>query len=201
MHKFKMQNKNSLFMFLSLLLVIFSCLSSISLAQNSSCDYKVDVLLDGQEFATDGLKWKVRASRIDGEKTNITAISFIKRNDGKIARNYKIWNKEKISEQKTSKYYSPILESGDYEIVAAINVSCYDLNLANNMDKKKVKITGDDIEIWDYGHNESNSKNPNCAAQRFNAVYKSSGEKSKEVIVYILLGLSMLLNIVLIWKR
>ena len=57
-----------------------------------------------------------------------------------------------------------------------------------------------------YSSQANSQKNENTiptsnAAKESNLIYESSSEKSKNTIVYFILGLSVLLNIVLIWKR
>ena len=236
-------------------------------AQQPSCDYKVEILSDGKEFEADNFKWRMRATKIEGSPTNITGTAEIKA-DGKVIKSYRPWTSEPISKQKTSGEYSPNLKENEYEIIAAINVTCDDLNKNNNIYIKRIKIIKNKQETTNNKNNnqaaEQNISNSlqgainesnNSVAQSnkeeitnnkfvnqdqqnnqssgtaneementielhptnnqknqlqpttINAVqepiiiYESSNEKAKNMIIISLLALSVLLNIVLIWKR
>ncbi len=226
---------------------IFSSLAYITFAQ-STCDYKVEILLDGEEFKSKEFTWRMRATKVEGGSTNITGTAEIKDSNDKIVKTYKPWTKASISKQKTSNEYTPNLKPGKYTITAEISVECDDTNKDNNIDVKTVKITdeeetkedSEDMEIKKEAQNEeqtqtsSNTKNvvtkpkkPTIAEETDNAielksknnqksqevqttaaviqapqnVYISSNEKAKELILIFLLTLSILLNIILIWRR
>lgn len=234
--------------FIIILLVLM--LSKASFAQ--PCDYKVEIITDGEEFKKEEFKWRMMAAKIDGKSTNITGTAEIK-SDGKTIKSYKPWKSASISRQKTSSEYSPNLKPGEYEITAMIEVECDDSDMENNKDTKKITIEGEkeetttskskseDIEAEnkDAANNEVNkqaaakqatarqiqkteksmqdeditiqaaNKPKNQAMQPATAnavkntdtIYISSSEKAKSLIMIFLLTLSILLNIVLIWKR
>lgn len=238
-----------------------------SAADNSACDYKVEIILASDAFDKDGFKWRMKATRLDGSPTNITGIATIE-SEGKAVKSYTPWNSLPIARQKTSAQYSPNLGPGDYGINAKISTQCDDNNPGNNEDAKKFTIKGDNAKdksakekstkiintaatsskksgqnaiITERGIQEGNAdvapsekqqtdksvvsreikntvksakislpenkgeKNKKAIANPIipssQVIYKSSGEKSKELIVLSLLMLSILLNVVLVWKR
>ena len=243
---------------LALILVVVIFLPYSSFAQQSECDYKIEVIVDGEEFEKEDFKWRMRATKIEGKSTNITGTAEIEDSNGKTIKNYKPWTSDSISKQKTSNEYTPNLKPGSYEITAEISVECDDTNKDNNVDSKKIKIKGEIEEIKDKkSKNEEteitskktenqdnnqiipNSQNPiatkpkkSAASEEFDntvelksqnnqksqqvqsitantiqnlqnteTVYESSGERAKQWIMVFLLTLSILLNIILIWKR
>ena len=235
-------------------LVFIILLSLDALAE--ACDYKVEIVADGNEFDSQNFKWRMRATKIEGKSTNITGTAEIESN-GKAVKSYKPWTSESIAKQKTSNEYSPNLKPGTYEITAEIKVDCDDTNKDNNIDKKEVTIKGDEaakkeeepmpaakktkkIEQADLQDassertaSEPKSRQPSSkpkksteefdnvielkaqnsqktkeiksissnAARNPEVVYESSNEKAKGWIMIFLLTLSILLNIVLIWRR
>ena len=252
------------------IIIIFTALllTFRSFAQQSTCDYKVEVLVNGEEFSIENFTWRMKATKIEGTPTNITGTAKIENSDGKTVKSYKPWTNDSISKQKTSGEYSPNLKLGEYDIVSEINVECYDTDKSNNIDIKKIKIkdakeeikaqaasnTNNNtyqeikntaITITDAKNdsiskeeskpiNENNTKTiqnktpetgteneefdnvvqlkvqnkkdeklqPTAAVvQKPQVVYESSNEKSKSLILIFLLALSILLNIILIWKR
>ena len=233
-----------------------------SFAQQPECDYKVEVLVDGQEFESNDFTWRMQAAKIEGKSTNITGKAKIEDSGGKVVKSYKPWVSDSISKQKTSNKYTPNLKPGEYEIMAEINVECDDINKDNNVDAKKIKIQGvveetknqkssenteksnklknteanniesnkiesqtsqntiatksekaaskkPDAEEIDNviqlaASNDKKSKQPQITAhatQQSPIVYESSNEKAKGLVMIFILTLSILLNIVLIWKR
>ena len=242
---------------LALILVVVIFLSYNSFAQQSECDYKIDVLVDGEEFEKEDFKWRMRATKIEGKSTNITGTAEIKDSNGKTIKNYKPWTSDSISKQKTSNEYTPNLKPGSYAITAEISVECDDTNKDNNVDSKNIKIKGNVEEKSDKSKSEeteiTSKKTENqdikqitpssqntietkpkksAASEEFDntielksqdnqksqqvqsatgntiqnpqnteTVYESSGERAKQWIMIFLLTLSVLLNIILIWKR
>ena len=230
------------------LIFIFVVLTFTTFAQ-STCDYKVEIILEDDEFEISDFTWRMRATKIEGKSTNITGTAQIKDSNGKTVKNYKPWTSASISKQKTSSEYSPNLKPGKYEIKAEINVECDDANKDNNVDTKTIKIKGEeeaktkenskDTEIKKEIQNEeqtqtssstknviTQSKKPTIAEETDNTIelksnniqknqelqtaaviqtpqniYVSSNEKAKNLILIFLLTLSILLNIILIWKR
>ena len=233
-------------------------LSSISFAQQSSCDYKVEVLVNSSEFEKQDFSWKMKATKIEGMPTNITGTAEIEDSNGEIIKKYRPWINESISKQKTSSQYTPNLKEGSYKITSRISVGCDDINKDNNVDFKIIKIrekskeltnvtnknNGKNILIDEKINNTikneaanqvisnqtaenktldeketgqlANSEEDNVIQLRDNkkeseltanavkkpeTVYESSNEKAKSLIIIFLLVLSILLNIVLIWKR
>lgn len=246
--------KAAFFIFIILVTLPFS------FAQQSSCDYKIEVLLNGEEFEKEEFKWKMKATKIEGASTNITGTAKIKDSNGKAVKTYKPWTSDSISKQKTSSEYSPNLKEGGYEITAEINVECDDVDKGNNIDAKKIKIKGDKeqkskeskseaakkiikankIDNMETTQNKATNEETDTINQKTKPrklisneetdnviqladkkgqenkelqqstayaiksqqiVYESSNEKAKALIILFLLTLSILLNIILIWKR
>ncbi len=243
---------------IALILIIAAAISCIAFAQQSDCDYKVEILIDGDEFDAEDFTWRMKATKIEGVSTNITGTAEIQSN-GKTVKSYKPFTSDSISRQKTSSEYSPNLKPGNYEITAEINVECDDTNKDNNVDTKEIKIKGEvetkssnndkDEEEKETATNEKKeieitsnkvaneevialplqkttakkpaeseesdstiqltaNTNKNKVAQSTASVvqqpqivYESSNEKVKGLIMIFLLTLSILLNIILIWKR
>jgi|SRR3989338_7398805 len=227
---------------LALIIILAISLSYNSLAQQSSCDYKVEIIVDGEEFRKEDFKWRIRATKIEGKSTNITGIAEIKAN-GKTVKSYKPWTSASISMQKTSNEYSPNLNPGNYEITAEINVECDDINKDNNLDSTTIKIKGENetnskksndedaainnkidneefmsppqkinkstaneeteniIKVIDKNTGKNQISPTTHAIQNPETVYVSSNEKAKGLILIFILALSILLNIILIWKR
>lgn len=227
--------------------IFIMLLSYTSLAQQASCDYKVEIVVDGKEFEKEDFKWRMKATKIEGKSTNITGTAEIQSN-GKTIKRYKPWTSSPISKQKTSSEYSPNLKPGDYEITAEINVECDDINKDNNVDVKEIKIKGEVEETKTKKTSSQETKTANqveeekietetikkspqpkqtveeetsniiqltktnnkkteqsplttYTTQKPETVYVSSNEKAKGLIMIFLLTLSVLLNIILIWKR
>ena len=235
---------------LFILMILAMPLSYASFAQQYSCDYKVEVLVNGTEFEKENFKWKMRATKIEGASTNITGTAEISDSKGNIIKKYKSWTNEAISKQKTSSEYSPNLKEGEeYLLKAEINVECGDANKNNNVDNKVIRIKQlgtDEIlltkemrakENIDNEKNEVNNSITNASIQNSDTknsdtkeevkgednvislkkenpknpltsdavqskiAYESSNEKAKNLIIFFILGISVILNIVLIWRR
>lgn len=234
---------------LALLLIFAISYIYASFAQQDSCDYKVEILVDGSDFEKENFKWRMIATKIEGKSTNITGRAEMQA-DGKTIKSYKPWTSASISKQKTSSQYSPNLNPGRYQIKAEINVECEDTNKDNNVDIKIIKITEEKEEVQNkriqientkIADNKTdppelisiqntknitatqtqkltaseeaeniiqlkNNKNQQLpltanAIKNSSIAYESSNEKAKGLIVVSLLALSILLNIILIWKR
>lgn len=231
-------------------LLVFAVFAALSSFAEPECDYKVEILVEDDEFEKEEFVWRMRATKVEGSSTNITGTAQIKDADGKIVKGYKPWTSDSISRQKTSSEYSPNLREGEeYKITAEIDVECHDTNKDNNVDSKKIKIKGeeeeniedneesedkeslnDEIEtgqtkitneaapetnakvnikadtdnIIQLKNKDTNNQKPQAASYAVKnppLVYKSSNERAKELIMLFLLTLSILLNIILIWKR
>ena len=251
---------------LTFALIFITLFSYMSFAQ-SECDYKIEILTDGDEFDKDDFVWRMMAIKIEGESTLITGTARIEDPNGKTVKSYKPWASQSISRQKTSSKYSPNLREGEeYEIIAEIAVGCDDTDNSNNKDTKPIKIKGvkreettsseteeaestdDEIEKVELtstktrkneiitimpqdttpkepkkeegieeekeaetqntiqltgkdGNREINIQPTARAVQNEELVYASSNEKAKELMLVILLILSILFNIILIWRR
>ena len=233
-----------------------------SLAQQSLCDYKVEIIINNSEFESKDFSWRMKATKIDGKSTNITGTAEIEDSNGNIVKRYKPWANDSISKQKTSTAYSPNLKEGQYKVKAYINVSCEDEDKGNNVDIKTITIkeknqeintiitqhsnqniqveekinkttisettnqlimdeqsenkslnkedtdnlmTTDEednvIQLKDNTDKKIEAKLTAEAVKEPEVVYESSNEKAKNMIVMSLLVLSVLLNIVLIWRR
>ena len=120
--------------------VFFILASGISFAQKGECDYRIDILINSSEFTTLNFEWRMKATKISGDTANITGTARIEDSSGKIIRNYKPWNSEQISRQKTSSAYSPNLNEGQYAIISEINVDCIDVDKSNNENSKNFII-------------------------------------------------------------
>lgn len=243
---------------IALIFIIAAAIPCIAFAQQYDCDYKVEILVDGDEFNAEEFTWRMKATKVEGVPTSITGTAKIQSN-GKTIKSYKPFTSDPISRQKTSSEYSPNLKHGNYEITAEINVECGDTNKDNNVDTKEIKIKGEvktkssnndkDEEEKETATNEkkeietdsnkvanekvlspppqkttakkpaeieetentihltaNNNKNKAVQStasvvQQPQIVYESSNEKVKGLIMIFLLTLSILLNIILIWKR
>ena len=133
----KIQYMKALF----IILILAISFSYTSFAQQSLCDYKVELIVNGTEFEKERFKWRMKATKLEGTSTNITGAADILDSKGNIVKKYKPWTDEPISRQKTSSEYSPNLKEGEeYTIKAEINVECDDINKDNNADAKAIKI-------------------------------------------------------------
>lgn len=242
------------------ILIFFAiALSKLSIAQQPECDYAIEILAEGDEFQKEEFTWRMMATKIEGKSTNITGAAKIEDSGGSTVKTYKPWTSDSISKQKTSSKYTPNLKPGKYEIIAEISVECDDTGKDNNMDTKKITISGDagetkpkdttdDAEEDSKITNKKNTETKNTDSdaeqietkpvqktkassprieekdnviqlaanvnkniqkpqmktseiQKPEVVYESSNEKAKGLIMIFLLSLSILLNIVLIWRR
>ncbi|MEK6892241.1 MAG: hypothetical protein AABX25_03585 [Nanoarchaeota archaeon] len=238
--------------------MLFSVLlTAVSAAETSDCDYKIEILLNSSVYTPSDFVWKMKAARVSGISTNITATARIEDSNGKIIKTYKPWTSDPISRQKTSGEYSPNLKDGEYRVISEISVDCNDVDKSNNIDsenfaiasaanenpqqdsKEEILITQSPPVISAPEENKSiiqivenkvniknNSDEVNLAqkpieysneitllnsdgksdsalqdSSKPELIYESSNEKSKEIVLYVLLGFSVLLNIILIWKR
>lgn len=242
-----------------LLVILAVLLSNKSVSQQPDCDYRVEVISDGDEFEKESFKWRMKTTKLEGKPTNITGTAKIENSDGNTVKSYKPWTSDPISRQKTSNEYSPNLSPGRYKITAEINVDCKDTNKDNNIEIKSIRILGEIKEkaaekkksqkIENLATNtenaqihkeigneaggqpkakktatkvaklsteeaenvvqlrkENNKKNQRpqqttANTSKSQVVYESSGEKAKGMIMIFLLSISILLNIILIWKR
>ncbi|MBI2647298.1 hypothetical protein HYW99_02370 [Candidatus Woesearchaeota archaeon] len=197
------------------IIVILFCI--VTFAQENTCDYEVKILIEDDEFKPENFTWRMRATKVDGPPTNITGTTEIEDAYGKIIKTYKPWASEPISRQKTSSEYSPDLKPGKYKIVAEISVGCNDINEGNDIDEKDIKITEYEAKKERSSKTSSASSNEeqykivqsknektiaaSSVIQEQRVIYESSDEKAKDLIIIFILILSVLLNIILVWKR
>ena len=256
-----------------LILIFGAFFLGTSFAQEASCDYKVDIIINNTEFESKNFSWKIRVAKIEGPPTNISAVAQIQDNEGRVIKSYRPWTNSSISKQKTSSTYSPNLNIGKYILVSSIDVKCDDFNKDNNQDSKTIKIilpqeknkfaknnsdeainqaslAGPPISKMEANNKTSNqsaknnsgdlkntaqikedkkiqqeqfdnviqlksevsnadenkitaniAKEPKKEHYNSKVVYESSSEKSRKIILISILALSVILNIVLIWKR
>ena len=212
-----------------ILALALSSLSYIALADDSACDYEVNILANGTDFEQNSFEWKMIAVKIQGKPTNITGTAEIMDMKGNIIKKYKPWTSEPISKQKTSSKHSPNLKDGDYKIISKIDLECNDINKNNNIDEKIIKIKSRQNGPQIARHENSTLQQPlpkesenNSISNKNNQtidfeneiylkdsnkvvkdkiIYESSNEKAKNLVLFFMLGISILLNIVLIWKR
>ena len=180
-----------------LLIAILSAilLAHCSFAQELACDYRVELQFNGTEFENGGFKLKIKAERLNGPATNITGTLEIKDFNGKTVKLYRIWELEPISKQKTSAEYTPNLTKGEsYRVIAKIAVKCKDANEDNNLNTKMINIKNQKTENIIHLRGEQKNAGENLP-------YESGNEKASRLILIFLLVLSVLLNVVLIWKR
>jgi len=124
----------------SIIILILGILAShYSFAQQPKCDYKVEILTDSKEFYKEDFKWRMKATKLEGNSTNLTGTAEITLN-GKIVKSYTPWKFYPISRQRTSNEYSPNLDAGEYKITAEISVACNDTNKDNNLTAKQSKL-------------------------------------------------------------
>ena len=209
---------------LFLFIFVFAIFNAyFSFAQRDLCDYNVEIIANNSAFQSQDFSWRMKAVKIEGAQTNITGTAQIEDSKGQIMKRYKPWVSETISKQKTSSEYSPNLKEGIYKLIVMIDVACNDTKMDNNADFRLIKIVNqknisnntlmtqqkeksdeetDNIIMLRTKENQKNKPLQSVTADsKEPVIYQSSNEKAKTLIVFFLLGLSILLNIVLIWKR
>lgn len=164
---------------LCVVIMFLLLLTLTSFAQQSTCDYKVEILIDGNEFNAEDFAWRMKATRAEGVSTNITGTAEIKLN-GKTVKSYKPWSSDPISRQKTSSGYSPNLKPGDYEITAEIDVECSDTNKGNNIASKEIKING---EVEKERGNNDKGKEKEAATNEGVGDESTSGKADEEAVL------------------
>ena len=247
---------------ISIILLFLVLLTAVSAAETNDCDYKIEILLNSSIYSNSDFVWKMKATKISGISTNITATARIENSGGKIIKTYKPWISVPISRQKTSGEYSPNLKDDEYRLISEITVDCNDADKSNNMDseyfavasaangnpqqdsKEEIMVAQNQpessvpvenipeenksiIQIMENKVDVINNTDDLTAAQKTTEysneitllntyeesdnslqdsskpelVYESSNEKSRAIVLYVLLGFSVLFNIILIWKR
>ena len=188
-------------------LIIFALVSSSVIAVD--CDYEMKILMDRSNYSSGELSFKIKALNIEGPAANSSSKLQIKGLQGNLLREYAPWKNEKITIQRTSGSYSPNLEAGKYVILGSLDVDCEDSNASNNivaMDFEIIdrKLEGPVDEVIEDVESFSNTVNLNPKFQEVTedkSEMLSSSEKSKSYILPLILAVSIILNVVLIWKR
>src|SRR3989344_4038546 len=133
-------NKSQKMKIILIIMLFLVLLTVVSAEELNDCDYKIEILLNSSVYTPSGFAWKMRATRVSGISTNITAEARIEDLNGKIIKAYKPWTSDPISRQKTSGEYSPNLKDGEYRIISEISVDCNDVDKSNNIDSENFKI-------------------------------------------------------------
>jgi len=110
----------------------------------SGCDYAVAFILAKTVFENSSeFSFKIRASKVSGQKTNFTSRAKIEDLNGKLIREYKPFTNQSITKQRTSTEYTPNLEEGkSYFMDSNITVQCNDTNTKNDFDTRIITIKG-----------------------------------------------------------
>jgi len=164
-----------------------------SLISEQGCDFAVEFILAKTVFENSSeFSFKIRASKVSGQKTNFTSRAKIEDLNGKLIREYKPFTSQSITKQRTSTEYTPNLEEGkSYFMGSNITVECNDINENNNFDTRIITIKGKplredssiDIEkIFDLG-SDKKAKFGQTIRIKLNA-YKGNTNK-KSVAVWI----------------
>lgn len=109
------------------------------------CDWTLDIILNGTVF--DDPEFKVKATKLNGDRANLSVAKWIVDSEGNTDKQYSAWNFEAVN-YKTSSKYSPAISRGDaYYIRANItNSSCVDSNLTNNYVSELIYVTKDAVK-------------------------------------------------------
>jgi hypothetical protein len=103
----------------------------------NNCDWEIKILLNKTLFNNpENFSFRYKVSKLFGDKTNITVITYIKDIYGRIVKIYDSWENETVTHQKTSNKYSPNLDVNTYYITSNLTTQCNDLNLGNNYKEK-----------------------------------------------------------------
>jgi len=105
------------------------------------CDWKIEILLNETLFDREDFDFRVRATNLYDEKTNITGRAYIKDFFGNIVKEYKPWTNSTATSKRTSSIYTPNLDKGmAYVINASLDIVCNDSDQANNNEIKLFAI-------------------------------------------------------------
>ena len=110
----------------------------------SGCDYAVEFILAKTVFDNSSeFSFRIRTSKISGQKTNFTLRAKIEDLNGKLIREYKPFTNQSITRQRTSSEFTPNLEEGkSYFMDSNVTVQCNDTNSKNNFDTRIITIKG-----------------------------------------------------------
>ena len=115
-----------------------------SIITEQGCDYAVEFILAKTVFDNSSdFSFKIRISKVSGQKTNFTSRAKIEDLNGKLIREYKPFTNQSITKQRTSTRYTPNLEEGkSFFMDSNITVQCNDTNTKNDFDKRIITIKG-----------------------------------------------------------
>ena len=154
-------------------LILFILLSFA--AASKECDYKVEISKVSQKGNTIG--WGVESQKLSGSNANVTMLVSVIADDGRIIKKF-----PNAAVQKDALKYSMSLEPGTYYIKTSLQADCQDINMTNNAASSKILVDLKKKEVSEM-------------------IFTSSDEKMKYFAIYLLLAVSIMLNIILIWKR
>ena len=115
-----------------------------SILAEGGCDFQVEFILASDVFEnSSAFNFKVRASKVKGTTTNVTAKASIKDLFGTLIREYSPFTNESVTRQQTSSEFTPNLDEGkSYEMNANITTQCTDSSPDNNFDTRIITIKG-----------------------------------------------------------
>ncbi|HLG24918.1 MAG TPA: hypothetical protein VI564_08360 [Candidatus Nanoarchaeia archaeon] len=184
------------FVFLSAVILLFLC--HPVLPKTPQCDYEARNLLGGSVFGENNFSFSAVVLKNFGEKNLISGeINIVK--NGEAVKTYYPWKSKEVSKQSTSPKYSPKLEKGEYELNLRISPECDDQKPENNFDSEKFVVTGP--KKSEFIENESYGTKPAEDYTGKNEAYESGSYQSKNIVIYLLAVLSVIINFVLIIKR
>lgn len=115
-----------------------------NLNSNTQCDYEIKFKLTEEVFNDSELfNFSVIAEKIKGDGTNLSVKVIINNLFEEQIKEYTPWTNDSIHTRLTSSTYKPELKEGQfYELIANLSVACTDSNIDNNLNKKIIKILG-----------------------------------------------------------
>ncbi len=115
---------------------------SASLSEGDECDWAIELLLNQSIFPNpQSFTWKMRATRIKGNKTVLNATAGITSLFGAAVAQNSPFTEDTATSQKTSSTFSPNLRPGaSYILSAALQTGCRDSNPDNNKAEKSFAI-------------------------------------------------------------
>lgn len=110
--------------------------------QAASCDWSLEIILNKTVFTTEEFSWKMRATKVAGDATQLSSTATIEDAEGNVTKSYTPWNSEDATSQKTSSSYSPNLQPGVYLLNANLSAACTESDMSNNKAAKIFTIKG-----------------------------------------------------------
>jgi len=119
-----------------------------SIIIEQDCDYAVEFILAKAVFDNSSeFSFKIRASKVSGQKTNFTMRAKIEDLNGRLIKSYKPFTNQSITRQRTSSEFTPNLGEGkSYFIDSNITIQCNDTNPINNFDARIITIKGKPLQ-------------------------------------------------------